>query len=91
MTERNFAHQVWGVFEGEKLEIGGFDVWSEDWIDTGEEVTLPDRVHGEPRRLGVYRMKTWRKTVEFAVVELSANVYGFCSDHEITRSGKDGA
>ena len=60
------------------VEIGGLDVWRQEWRRTGDSVQLPHPAHPHQRHLfDIYEAGPPESAIRFAAGELSNGVWGF--------------
>ena len=66
------------VSEGSPVVIGGRDVWTVKWRDTGQQVELDHPSYpGQSHSFRVFTAGPLWPSARFAAAELSANVWGF--------------
>jgi hypothetical protein len=67
------------VAEGQRIDVGGLNLWSCEWLRTDEpEVLLPHpQYQQQEHRFSVYDVRLDGKVVRFAAAEVSPNVYAF--------------
>ncbi len=64
------------VFEGEKFEIQGLNIWDFEWIYTNKNTNVKDPSYGESYSFDIYKIQNDNIEIVFAAGEFSNNVYG---------------
>jgi len=62
------------IFDGEKYEINGFNIWDYSWVNTHETITIKDSIYNHDYVFFIYRLKD--TNVVFAAGEFSNCVWG---------------
>lgn len=76
MTDTNWKH-IKTVFDGDKFELDGLNVWDYDWISKKQRISVKDPLYGQKHNMIVYEIRQGDKVVEFAAGEFSNCVWGF--------------
>jgi hypothetical protein len=64
------------IFDGERFEINGLNIWDNNWKDTGKRINIKDPLYGQDFIFTVYEIINGQTTVEFAIGEFSNCVWG---------------
>jgi hypothetical protein len=64
------------VVDGKRFEIEALNIWDNEWIDTGETVSVKDPLYGQEYTFPVYEMESGNKKVKFAGGEFSNGMWG---------------
>jgi hypothetical protein len=76
MTDTNWGH-IKTVFDGDRFELEGINVWDCDWITTNNRISVKDPLYGQEYRMTVFEIRQEDKVITFAAGEFSNCVWGF--------------
>ena len=66
--------------EGQRIRIGGVNVWEHEWQSSGEKVDVTDPLYRQHFSLDIWSIQAGRKTIRFAAGEFSNGVWGFYTE-----------
>lgn len=64
------------IFDGEKFEIQGLNIWDFEWKSTDEKINIKDPLYGQNYSFDIYKIQTIANEIVFAAGEFSNNVWG---------------
>lgn len=64
------------IFDNEKYEINGLNIWDFKWDSTGKKITVKDPLHGQSYSFNIYKIKTTNFEITFVAGEFSNCVWG---------------
>jgi hypothetical protein len=64
------------IFDGEKFEIQGLNIWDFEWKSTDEKINIKDPLFGKNYSFDIYKIQTIANEIVFAAGEFSNNVWG---------------
>ena len=64
------------IFDGDKYEINGLNIWDYNWERTGETIIVKDPLYGQTYSMKVYEIHRGTIKVKFAAGEFSNCVWG---------------
>ncbi|NCD69679.1 hypothetical protein [Mucilaginibacter agri] len=68
------------IYDGERYEINGLNIWDYSWINTGKRIQVKDSVYGQNHIFPVYEIAANGATATFAAGEYSNCVWGVYHD-----------
>lgn len=70
------------IFDGEKFEIRGVNIWDFKWQTTEEKIKIKDPLYGQSYFFNVYKIESLNTEILFAAGEFSNSVWGiFLNDN----------
>ena len=66
--------------EGQRIRIGGVNVWDHEWQRSGDEADVADPLYGQHFSFDIWSIQAGRKTVRFVAGESSNGVRGFYTE-----------
>jgi len=64
------------IFDGEKFEISGVNIWDFKWKTTEEKINIKDPLYGQSYCFNVYIIESLNTEIIFAAGEFSNCVWG---------------
>lgn len=64
------------IYDGEKFEISGLNIWDFKWQTTKEKININDPLYGQSYLFDVYKIQNLNIEVLFAAGEFSNCVWG---------------
>lgn len=64
------------IFDSEKYEINGINIWDFKWDSIGKKITVKDPLYGQSYSFNIYKIKTANFEITFAAGEFSNCVWG---------------
>ncbi|HOZ75170.1 MAG TPA: hypothetical protein PLI38_07950 [Flavobacterium sp.] len=64
------------IFDSEKYEINGINIWDFRWDSTGKKITVKDPLYGQSYSFNIYKIKTANFEITFVAGEFSNCVWG---------------
>ena len=68
------------VYDGDRFEIEGLNIWEHQWIDTGNFIQINDPLYNQPYSFPIYEISDGKTKVVFAIGEFSNGVFGIYQD-----------
>jgi hypothetical protein len=63
------------IFDGEKFEIQGLNIWDFEWKSTNKKINLKDPLYGKKYCFEIYKIENTDIEIMFAAGEFSNNVW----------------
>jgi hypothetical protein len=64
------------ITEGEPFFINGVNIWTKQWEDTGEKISIKDPIYNQDYSFEVYEISNEGSKLRFSAGEFSNNVWG---------------
>lgn len=64
------------IFDGDRYEINGLNIWDYNWDMTDETITVKDPLYGQTYSINIYKIHQTTIEVKFAAAEFSNGVWG---------------